>query len=104
MRRRSRAGPERPKSRPRKTITQKRHGLRNASAADRKTQSDVTQLIRERDEALEREKATAEVLRVISSSPGDLAPVFGALLENATKLCEESSACCFDPKGMHCAR
>jgi two-component system, NtrC family, sensor kinase len=88
MRRHSRAGPERPKSRRRKTVTQKRRGLRNPSAADHKTQSDVSQFIRERDEALEREKATAEVLRVISSSPGELEPVFQTMLENATRICE----------------
>src|SRR4029077_2140486 len=87
MRRRSRAGPERAKSRRRKTVTQKRRGLRNTSAADHKTQSDLAQLSRERDEALEREKAAAEVLRVISSSPGDLAPVFQAMLEKATRVC-----------------
>jgi GAF domain-containing protein len=87
MRRRSRAGPERGKSRRRKTVTQKRRGLHNASAADHKTQSDLAQLSRERDEALEREKAAAEVLRVISSSPGDLAPVFQAMLEKATRVC-----------------
>jgi GAF domain-containing protein len=88
MRPRSRAGPERAKSRRRKTVTQKRRGLHNPSAADHKTQSDVAQLTRERDEALEREKATAEVLRVISSSPGELEPLFEAMLENATRICE----------------
>ena len=88
MRRRSKAGPERAKLRRPKTVTQKRRGLRNPSVADHKTQSDVAQLIRERDEALEREKATAEVLRVISSSPGELEPVFQAMLENATYICE----------------
>jgi len=43
---------------------------------------------RELEEARDERAALAEVLRVISSSPGDLEPVFGAMLVNAVRLCE----------------
>ena len=68
-------------------------------------QSDVAQLTRERDEALEREKATAEVLRVISSSRGDMEPVFETLLENATRICEAKFGVLmrFDGEAFCCA-
>jgi GAF domain-containing protein len=103
MQRRSKTGGEPVKARRRKTATVKRGTApkevrrRGSSASDQVTK--VAQLTRERDEALEQQTATSNVLRIISSSPGELEPVFKAILENATRICEAKFGVLFRSEG-----
>ena len=99
MKRRSKTSGDPVKTRHGKAaIRKRRNGLKAVrrhifSATSHETEA--VRLTRELHEAREQQKATSEVLSVISSSPGELGVVFQILLENATRICEAKSGFLF---------
>src|SRR5215468_10329429 len=95
------------KTRRRNTTKHKRRsaptdtGRRDPVAADLQKQLD--QRTRDLSEAREHQAATTDVLRIISASPGELSPVFQAILEHATRICEANFGMLhrFDGKAFH---
>ena len=70
-------------------------GVRAAAAKD----TDVAQIRRERDEALQQQAATEEILKLISSSPADAQPVFEAIVRNGLKLFPDAAIAIALPDG-----
>ena len=104
MKRRSKAGGKavikagrRKSATPKRSISGKAVAGPGASLSSYDT--DIARFIRERDEALEQQAATVEVLKVISASPGDLLPVFETMLANAVRICEANFGVLFRSQG-----
>ena len=69
--------------------------IRGISLAGRQKTDDRGAVKRERDEALEQLKATADVLKVISRSPDALQPVFDVIVETSRELCRAEASTIF---------
>jgi signal transduction histidine kinase len=92
MRRRPKGG-EKTKTRRRKMATPKRRkkpaaAARRRGSASARHKAEIARLTRELDEASQQQAATAEVLQIISGSPGDLQPAFGKMLAHAARICD----------------
>ena len=90
MRRRDKAGGKAAKTQRPRTLKRRNapKTARRSSSLAASKETNVARLARERDEALEQLAATSEMLQVISRSPGELEPVFEAMLANAARICE----------------
>ncbi len=90
MRRRPKGG-EKSKTRQRKAAAPKRRNgpaARRRGSASARQKAEIARLSRELDEASQQQAATAEVLQIISGSPGDLQPAFGKMLAHAARICD----------------
>src|SRR4029078_8130547 len=99
MRRRGKAGGKTIKTQRRKTLRRNAaEAAQSRSSPAPAKETNVAQVISERDDALEQLTATAEVLTVMSRSAFELKTVFDALVKSATHLCHASASVIWRPK------